>query len=230
MTMNTDGDLTFVGKHTSIARHYPEGTIVLGGVSKWAGAGGWRMGAFTFPPELRWLLNAMASVASESYSCVSAPIQYGAIAAYTNTKEMHEYLENSRRVLNMVATFVVDRLRAGGAKVVPPEGGFYVLPDFSEVAKWASTGEEFCLKLLEEEGVAILPSHFFGRQKGEISARLAFVDFEGAGALTGVVGVARGQENNLKHATEFVTAYCPSIKLAMDKLVSFLHRRSHETR
>lgn len=52
------GELNHLGAHTSIARYYPEGTIISGGLSKWCGAGGWRLGTFTFPRPLRWLLEA----------------------------------------------------------------------------------------------------------------------------------------------------------------------------
>ena len=57
------GELHFKGQHVSIARFYPEGTIISSGLSKWCGAGGWRLGAFCFPQSLRWLLDAMAVVA-----------------------------------------------------------------------------------------------------------------------------------------------------------------------
>ncbi|MDO9190944.1 MAG: aminotransferase class I/II-fold pyridoxal phosphate-dependent enzyme, partial [Sulfurimicrobium sp.] len=54
------GELHHRGQHVSIARFYPEGTIISGGLSKWCGAGGWRLGTFVFPHSLRWLLDAMA--------------------------------------------------------------------------------------------------------------------------------------------------------------------------
>jgi aspartate aminotransferase len=46
------GELNFTGSHVSIARYYPEGTIISSGLSKWCGAGGWRLGTFTFPSSL----------------------------------------------------------------------------------------------------------------------------------------------------------------------------------
>ncbi len=58
------GELHHRGQHVSIARFYPEGTIIM---SKWCGAGGWRLGTFVFPQSLHWLLDAMAVVASETF-------------------------------------------------------------------------------------------------------------------------------------------------------------------
>merc|ERR1711992_366103 len=63
-------------EHTTIAEYYPEGTIISGGLSKAFGAGGWRVGIWSFPQELSWLQHAMAVVASETFTSVSAPIQY----------------------------------------------------------------------------------------------------------------------------------------------------------
>ena len=42
------GELHHDGLHESIARYYPEGTISSTGLSKWCGAGGWRLGTFIF--------------------------------------------------------------------------------------------------------------------------------------------------------------------------------------
>jgi len=36
--------VTFSGVHSSLASFYPEGTIITEGISKWCGAGGWRLG------------------------------------------------------------------------------------------------------------------------------------------------------------------------------------------
>ncbi|MBZ0201084.1 MAG: aminotransferase class I/II-fold pyridoxal phosphate-dependent enzyme, partial [Ignavibacteriaceae bacterium] len=65
------GELHHKGKHISISRYYPEGTIISSGLSKWCGAGGWRLGTFTFPTSMRWLLDAMAVMASETFTSTS---------------------------------------------------------------------------------------------------------------------------------------------------------------
>ena len=91
------GELDHEGAHHSICRDYPEGTIISSGLSKWCGAGGWRLGTFTFPRQLRPLLDAMASVASETYTSTSAPVQYAAVRAFEGGPEIEQYLVQSRR-------------------------------------------------------------------------------------------------------------------------------------
>ena len=125
---------------------YPEGTIVLTGVSKWAGAGGWRMGAFIFPTELAWLTDMMTRIASHFIISTSLPIQWGSIPAFSHhfTDEYQSYLNVQRRIFGGLAHFATNTLRKCGATMVPPTGGFYAFPDFSTVpnidqmkAQWA---------------------------------------------------------------------------------------------
>ncbi|MCG8317498.1 MAG: aminotransferase class I/II-fold pyridoxal phosphate-dependent enzyme, partial [Pseudomonadales bacterium] len=125
----------YTNNHVSIARYYPEGTIISNGLSKWCGAGGWRIGAFAFPSSLRWLLQSMADVASETYTSVSAPIQNAAVVGFQDHPEMDIYLENSRKVLGGLAKHISMRLSAAGASLKEPTGGFYVMPNFNKYAE-----------------------------------------------------------------------------------------------
>ncbi|GLD95076.1 hypothetical protein PINS_up003701 [Pythium insidiosum] len=70
------------GAHHSISKFYPEGTIVSGGLSKWCGAGGWRMGFWLFPASMAWLRHSMIVMASETYTSVASPIQHAARRAF----------------------------------------------------------------------------------------------------------------------------------------------------
>jgi aspartate aminotransferase len=182
------GELHFDGRHPSIAHYYPEGTIISSGLSKWAGAGGWRLGTFLFPVELRWLLDAMAVVASETFTTTSAPIQHAAITAYQGGTEIDDYLARSRRVLQAVGPALAAGLRAAGCSLPEPEGGFYLFPDFEThrealAARGIVTSRQLCERLLEEVGVAALPGSDFGRPATELTVRLAYVDFDGWAAL-----------------------------------------------
>ena len=182
------GGVQFDGRHRSAARYYRGGTIISDGISKWAGAGGWRLGFFAFPKSLAWLRKAMAVAASETYTSVSAPIQHAAIAAFEGGPEMELYLARSRAILQALAGHVADRLTEAGASVNPIKGGFYAFPNFDPVRdrlaeRGVTTSLELCRRLLDEAGVATLPGSAFGRPGDELSLRLAFVDFDGEAAL-----------------------------------------------
>ena len=182
------GDVHHTGKHESIASYYPEGTIVSSGLSKWCGAGGWRLGTFVFPKELRWLLDKMAVVASETFTTTSAPIQYAAVKAYEGGVEIEEYLSLSRLILKRIAQATSSILINNKIYHPNPEGGFYLMPDFNFYkkalnAKNIFTSHQLCEALLEETGVALLPLSAFGMPEDFLGARLSYVDFDGEKAL-----------------------------------------------
>ncbi|MGB0592035.1 MAG: pyridoxal phosphate-dependent aminotransferase [Myxococcota bacterium] len=176
------------GEHVSIARFYPEGTIISGGLSKWCGAGGWRLGTMTFPPALAWLQSAVASAASESFTSVSAPIQYAAITAFECGSEVQDYLAHSQRVLATLGAAITERLRGADVQLEAPQGAFYLWLDFSRhatalAARGIRDSPTLCERLLQDTGVAILPGAAFERRSDELTARLAYVDFDGGRAL-----------------------------------------------
>lgn len=217
------GEVQFDGKHKSIARYYPEGTIISTGLSKWAGAGGWRLGTFIFPPELRPLQDAMAIIASETYTATSAPIQYAAIAAFDGGEDMEDYLHQSRRVLKVVGEYLHRRLTEMGAHVQKPEGAFYLFPDFSGFRDALArhdllTSQALCQALLEDTGVAILPASDFGFVPDHLAARIAFVDFDGSEALN----LSGSDYADRDLDDDFVKQACPRLVLAMNKMEDWL--------
>ncbi len=177
------------GAHVSLASIYPERTMVTTGMSKWCGAGGWRLGALILPPDAPCALrDALIGLASENYSCASAPIQVAALAAYELSPEVHAFLTAQRRILAAIGKAVYLELRETGLRVHPPQGGFYLLIDFSPFRKalarrGISTDEQVCENLLEDRGVALLPGKAFGLPTKAMTARMAYVDFDGASAL-----------------------------------------------
>ncbi|MGK0441899.1 MAG: aspartate aminotransferase [Pseudohongiellaceae bacterium] len=216
------GLLDHQGEHLSIARFYPEGTIVSSGLSKWCGAGGWRLGTFLFPPKLRWLLDAMAIVASETYTSVSAPIQYAAVAAFEEGDDIKIYLDKSRRVLRSLAKHLCDRLRSIDIAVTSPKGGFYLFPDFEKYRetfkqRGITTSTQLCEMLLNEAGVAMLPGSDFGRPEGELTVRLAYVDFDGEHVLS----VLKNDTETNDLTPVFLRQHCANTIEAMDKIIAW---------
>ncbi len=217
------GELQFDGLHVSVARHYPEGTIISSGLSKWCGAGGWRLGTFMFPRDLGWLQNAMSSVGSETYTATSAPIQFSAVRAFRGGTDIEEYLVLARRVLSALGHWCAARLSDAGAAVPSPQGAFYLFPEFSALrdklrARKIRHSAQLCERLLQETGVAILPGSEFGRAPDELSARLAYVDFDGARAL------AAAREWGAERALDetFLKAVAPNVTTAILRMAEWL--------
>jgi aspartate aminotransferase len=219
------GELHHRGEHVSIARFYPEGTIVSSGLSKWCGAGGWRLGTFAFPPELAWLREAMTAVASETYTSTSAPIQCAAVVAFEVGPEIQRYLAGARRILRAIGERVHEELESIGAAVAVPRGAFYVFPDFGPLRerlarRGITTSVSLCEQLLTETGVALLPGQVFGRPPSELTARLAYVDFDGAAALVAENSVAKDEPLD----AAFLEARAPRVIEALTEIRGFMER------
>ena len=168
-------DLSFEDNYKSISSFCPEKTIVSTGLSKWCGAGGWRLGYFIIPDSLKEIKNMINVLASETFSAVSAPIQYAAIKAYEN--DHSDYINKSRNILKAVGNFVYENLRSNKVLINSPQGGFYLMPEF--LNKKFNSSSEMCDNILKNTGVALLPGSDFGFDKSRMLARLSFTDFDG---------------------------------------------------
>ena len=126
-------ELDFSGKYKSISHYYSEGTIVSSGLSKWCGAGGWRLGTIIFPNKLTYIKDAIRVIASETYTAVSAPIQYAAIKAYTQNHK--NFLKYSRLIFKFISEYIYKELIKNNIQCIKPQGGFYMLCDFGRIIK-----------------------------------------------------------------------------------------------
>jgi aspartate aminotransferase len=222
------GQLHHEGRHISIARFYPERTIISSGLSKWCGAGGWRLGTFAFPATLDWLMNSMAAVASETYTSVCAPIQYAAVRAFHGGIEIERYLCHARRILSFIGKRSTEILTRAGIRVQPPEGAFYLFLDFSQhskklISKGITDSRSLCERLLDETGVAILPGASFQRPDEELTARLAYVNFDGSKALAMSETIPLSENLPENFGPDLHRDCCPFVFEAIHKIVDWIN-------
>ena len=168
-------DLTFCNKYESISKYYPERTFISGGLSKWCGAGGWRVGFFATPSKLSELLENIKTLASESYSTVNSPAQFAAVEAYEG--DFSEYKDKTINILRSVGNYVYNNLKSNKVLINPPQGAFYLMPEFPN--KKYKTSTELCERILDETGVAMLPASDFGFGPKKMLTRLCYIDFDG---------------------------------------------------
>lgn len=213
------GELDHDGNHVSVARFYPEGTIISSGLSKWCGAGGWRLGTFAIPDSLSWLSEKMAAVASETFTSVSAPIQYAAIRAFNFDDEILDYLKRSRKILKELSTYIHDKFNNINITTPLADGAFYYLINFGYYedklrAKGIDSNRSLCKRILEDKRVAFLPGDDFGRPLDEFTARIAYVDFDGERALDA--------ERKDKVDEPFLRRYCTDTIIAIEKICEWV--------
>ena len=200
-------ELSFKKDFKSIANYCPEKTIISNGMSKWCGAGGWRLGYFIIPESLNEIKNSLKTLASETFSSVNAPAQYAAIAAYENNHD--EYIDNSKNILKAVGEYVYDNLKSNKVSINKPEGGFYLMPEFSN--ETFSDSNEMCINLLKHTGISLLPGSVFGFSKKKMTARLSFTDFNGQEFMKNISQSQKIDQNVL-------LKYAPKIVKGVEKL------------
>jgi len=200
-------ELTFENDYKSISNFCPEKTIISTGLSKWCGAGGWRLGYFLVPDSLIQIRDMINVLASETFSAVSAPIQYAAIKAYEN--DHSNYINKSRNILNAVGNYVYENLRSNKVLINKPQGGFYLMPEF--LNKKFNSSSEMCDSILNNTGVALLPGSDFGFDQKKMLARLSFTDFDGQKFMNKI-------DINQKIDNDLINKFAPKIIEGVDKL------------
>lgn len=200
-------ELCFEGDYQSISNFCPEKTIISTGLSKWCGAGGWRLGYFLVPDSLIEIKNMINVLASETFSAVSAPIQYAAIKAYEN--DHSNYINKSRKILSVVGNYVYENLKSNKVLINKPQGGFYLMPEF--LNKRFNSSSEMCDSILNDTGVALLPGSDFGFDQKQMIARLSFTDFNGQKFMDGI-------KDNEKIDYDKINEFAPKVVEGVDKL------------
>ena len=200
-------ELSFERNYKSISNYCPNKTIISTGLSKWCGAGGWRLGYFIVPDSLNKIKNMINVLASETFSAVSAPIQYAAIKAYEN--DHSDYINESRKILKAVGNYVYENLKSNKVLINKPQGGFYLMPDF--LNKKFNSSAEMCDDILNKTGVALLPGSDFGFDQNRMLARLSFTDFDGKKFMEEI-------EDYTKIDDTLINELAPKIVEGVDKL------------
>ena len=200
-------DLTFCNKYESISKFYPDATFVSGGLSKWCGAGGWRLGFFAVPKKLSSFLESLKSLASESYSTVNTPAQYAAVEAYRG--DYSDYKSKITKILSSIGNYVFNNLRSNKILINPPQGAFYLMPEF--LNKKFKNSSELCEAILDETGVAMLPASDFGFKSNKMLTRLSYTDFDGSNFL-------RNISSSRNISDDEIRKYAPNVVEGIKKL------------
>ena len=208
-------ELYFKNNYKSIS-HFHENTIVSSSLSKWAGAGGWRVGYFAVPNNLIEIFEKLAVLGTETFSAVSSPTQFAAITAYD--EDHSEYLNKSKKILKVISNYIYEQLKKINVDIKKPEGGFYLMPDFTKLLnKKFKNSKIFCKILLDETGVAVLPGTDFGFSPYKLIFRLSYVDFNGTAFL---------KVNDQDITEKNLIIYAPKIVDGIKEIVNFTKKYS----
>lgn len=159
-------ELTYQEDHVSPAS-LPgmwERTLTINGFSKAYAMTGWRLGYICGPKEI---VKQMTKIHQFAIMCAPTTSQYAAVEALRNgdndVKLMREAYNQRRR-------FLMHAFKKMDLPCFEPFGAFYVFPC---IKKFGMTSEEFAMKFLEEEHVAVVPGTAFG-ECGEGFLRISY--------------------------------------------------------
>ena len=145
-------------EHVSLAT-FPgmrERTITVNGFAKAYAMTGLRVGYFAAPREFA---AAVVEVKHTMSICTATPMQQAALAALTGPQSA---VEDMRRAYDERRQALMQALDDMDLTYGHPGGGMYI---YANVASTGLDSEEFCLRLLQEEGVMIFPGTLFGDPK-----------------------------------------------------------------
>jgi aspartate aminotransferase len=134
-------------------------TIVLNGVSKAYAMTGWRIG---YAAGDKHVIEQMKSVQSQSTSNPCSIAQKAAVAALNGDQSV---VDQMNQAFHERHAYVFKRLsQMKGIQVVPADGTFYLFPDVQTIIdqKGMKDDLEFSEKLLQEQGLALVPGSAFG--------------------------------------------------------------------
>lgn len=212
------------GRFASIARFCPERCVVTTGLSKGFSAGGYRLGAVMAPREMASIVPRLVSVASETFSCVSAPVQRAACAAFGWEAEVSQAVRDGTAIHEIAGEYLWGALCEMGLRCPRPEGAFYLFTDFSPFReplqrRGVTDDASLCASLLREAGVAVLPGSAFGVGSRELAVRVATVDYDGAAALA---AFRKRRPRAPEDRSAFVEAHCPRLAEGARRIEEYL--------
>ena len=138
-----------------------ERTVIIAGASKAYAMTGWRIGAALAPAHVA---KAMAALQSHTTTGPNHPAQWAAATAFGDERveaDVHRMVAAFRRRRDAL----VERFRAEapGIEFVEPHGAFYFFFRVDGIREGDPIGgAAFCDRLMQEEGVALVPGNAFG--------------------------------------------------------------------
>lgn len=142
-----------------------ERTLVINGFSKAYSMTGWRLGYLLGPSNI---VKEVTKIHQFVIMCAPTISQYAALVALDI--KLDKEVEKMRLEYDRRRIYLINSLRKLGLNTFEPTGAFYVFPS---IKKFNMKSEEFCLKLLEEEKVAVVPGTAFG-EAGEGYIRISY--------------------------------------------------------
>jgi aspartate/methionine/tyrosine aminotransferase len=149
-------EFTWKGSPQSILQHGTDNVLALHSLSKRSNLAGGRAGFYAGDTDL---VRYLREVRKHGGLMVPGPVQAAAVAAFDDQQHVDVQREIYRERLELGLAL----LRAAGADVELPDGGFYLWAAAPDGDAWA-----LARTLAERAGVIVSPSEFYGRRTDHV--------------------------------------------------------------
>lgn len=139
--------------------------VILNGFSKAWSMTGWRLGFVLADADI---ITAMNNIHQYTTMGPATPSQFAAIEAVSEKSDKD--IEEHRLSFKGRRNFLVNQLNRMGLRTAMPEGAFYV---FANITPTGLSSYDFCVRLLKEAGVCVIPGTAFG-PSGEGFVRISY--------------------------------------------------------
>jgi aspartate/methionine/tyrosine aminotransferase len=159
--------ITYGGEAQRSAWHTSRTGVVFGSFSKYFSMTGWRLGWMLVPEDLRRPVDVLTG---NFTICPPALSQYAAIAAFT--PESYAELDGHVARYATNRSLLLEGLpQIGITGLAPADGAFYV---YADIGHLTDDSHAWCLRLLDETGVATAPGIDFDTRRGHEFVRFSF--------------------------------------------------------
>jgi aspartate/methionine/tyrosine aminotransferase len=141
--------------------------FVMNSFSKYFGMTGWRLGWLVAPEAA---VREMEKLAQNLFISMSTMAQYAALAGFEPATRA--ILDERRDIFHQRRDYLLPAVKELGFTVpCKPEGAFYI---YANASRFTDDSQAFCLRLLEENGVALTPGLDFGRNQANQHIRFSY--------------------------------------------------------
>ncbi len=139
--------------------------IIVNSFSKYYSMAGWRLGWLVVPPDL---VDQARARMGNLFLTPPSLSQHAGLVAFDCTDELAGHVAAYTRNREILLAALPE---LGLARIAPPDGAFYIYADVSHLT---DDSFAFCMKLLEDTGVATAPGKDFDPVEGHRFMRFSF--------------------------------------------------------
>lgn len=156
--------LSYIGAVRSVLQEEPD-ALIVNSFSKYFSMAAWRLGWLVVPPAL---IDAARARMGNLFLTPPSLAQHAGLVAFDCRAELEGHVDTYARNRDLVLAALPT---LGLRRIAPPDGAFYIWADIGHLT---DDSMAFCMKLLEDTGVATAPGIDFDPVEGHRFMRFSF--------------------------------------------------------